>query len=316
VIRDYLTTGKNLSEVGISDMLALGRYYKAAYKEVVDEVFKGVRSADIDEMMIMKAIPKNRHWTGWDDSMETELDRLAADFDLIPGAARGSNPAMSAVLKFWDTLDRSGRVSELVGKLAAFKYLKDRSGKDIREIAHIVRSRVGTPDIRRVGAWHTVTNNMFMFSNVGKEGLRAGLESFKEDPGGYAAKTLMFNLLPKLLLWGIGSGIFYKLFLDDEDAQDDSEFMASVKNLQRVVNGIPEYDKAMYSVVPLYVNKDGKSVYLRLPNDYEGQFFGALAHKILVSRKFTGHDGVVNLVAEQVPYKINPALKALKNLFT
>lgn len=315
VIRDYLTTGKNLSEVGVSDMVALGKYYKQAFGEVVREVFKGERSADIEEMYSLKAIPKDRHWSGWDDTMDTELDRLADDFNVIPSAMRGSNYAVSLLKRFWDNLDRAGKVSEMVGKLAAFKYLKARSGKDFREISHDVRSRVGTPDIKRTGAWHQVTNNLFMFSNVGKEGLRAALESFKNDPGGYAFKTFMFNILPKMLMWGAGSGVFYQMFLDEDEPDDAGEYVSYLKGLQRTVNGIPEYDKSMYTVVPLWVNAEGKSVYLRFPQDYEGQFFGALAHKALVSKKYTGHSGVVNLMAEQNPYKPNPLITAVYNLF-
>jgi hypothetical protein len=316
VVRDFLATVKNNPSIRMRDTIAIAKYYKAAWPEVWNEIFKGERSPDIEEMMSLKALGKHRQWSKWDDSMETELDRLAADFELIPTADRAYPGALGAIKKVWAFLDDMGRVSETLGKVAGFKYLSTRSGKDIRAVAHDVRTRIGTPDIKRTGAWNILTNNMFMFSNVNKEGLRSAVEAAKEDPGRYAWKTLWINVLPKVIIGILGSGAAIRYVQSHMGLSDDDPVTVRVKKLQRVVNGISEYDKSMYTIVPIGLTKDGKSVYLRFPQDYEGQFFGALAWKLFISGKLTGPDGAVNLVAEQSPYKPNPLITAAMDLFT
>jgi hypothetical protein len=151
---------------------------------------------------------------------------------------------MKAFLKF---LDKAGRVSEMTGKLAGYKYLTHETSRSQDEIAHVVRTRIGTPDTRRVGKWHQVVNNFFLFSNVNKEGWRAAGESFQEDPGTYIWKTILVNCLPKLFLLGLGSGILKALGGDDDDKWG------------KIVKAIPEYDKRNYNIIPLGLTKEGKA---------------------------------------------------------
>jgi hypothetical protein len=315
VFRDFLTTMKNVPELKLHGAPVLMKYYAKAWREVWADVMKGERSKDIEDMMRDKMLVKHRHFTGWDDSMETELDRLAHDFGLSVAEARASKGARERLKQLWELVDKAGKVSDIVGKVAAYKYLNERTTRSRSEIGHMVRSRVGTPDIYRRGGWNTVTNNLFMFSNVGKEGLRAAYESFREDPSGYAWKTFVINILPHLVVAGIASGLIYKFLKSNDATKDNEKLLRSVKRIQRILDGVSEYDKSMYTVVPIGLTKSGKSAFLRIPVDYDGQFFGALAHK-LIAGKFMGADGILNLAADQVPYRLNPILSTTGNLIT
>jgi|GEM_PF-6756036 len=315
VVRDFFTTRKNIPEVRIRDIFKLAGYYKRAFGEVYREVYKGERSDVIRKMMAERMLVKHRIWTGKEETFDTELDRLAAEFELVSAAHRAAPGARRKLKQFWEALDRTGRMSDIWGKVAGYRYLQDQGTRDIREIGHIIRTRVGTPDIYRRGAWQIVTNNLFMFSNVGKEGIRASIESFFDDKSAYITKTVWMNIMPKLLIGALGSGAILYMLEHGDDTKDDSSLITQTRKFKRIIDGIPEYDLAYYTIVPLGLTNEGKSVYLRIPNDYEGQFWGAVGHKIL-GAKFTGHDGVINTIAEHQPYSPNPVITALAHNYT
>jgi hypothetical protein len=116
------------------------------------------------------------------------------------------------------------------------------------------------------------TNNIFLFSNVKKEGMRSAYEAFKEDPVSYSFKTIESNILPKLMLIAATAGVF-----GDE--------------IKETVDAIPSWVKRLNNVIPIpqaltdiarrmgIAGADDVG-YIKLPSDYEGQFFGALAYDL------------------------------------
>lgn len=312
VFRDVRQTIKNVPEVKLRKTPKFLYEYIKAFKETTKYVFKGEKSPAIREMLITKALPLNRIWSGYDETFESELDKMAADLNFAKKQNDESFFAIRAVKKIWDNIDKIGKVSDFWGKVAGWKYLKKYSVRPQREMAHVTRTRIGTPDYLRTGSGQQITNNLFMFSNIGKEGIRAAIESATEDPGGYAWKTIATNIMPKLMIGALGSGaaIWGISKLSDDD--DDIKY---VQMLQRTIKGIPEYDLANYTIIPLGITKQGKSAYLRIPEDYEGQFWGAIVHKLITGRIF-GHEGGLNLVREQSPYKTHPYIKVISNLIT
>jgi DNA-binding phage protein len=294
IIRDVKATVKNVPEIRVRDIPKLAKYYNQAFKEVWQEAMKGERSEDISKMMSGFMINPNRNYSGKDVHFENEIERLVKDFQVNPGAAIQAETKWPKLKKAWDYLERLGRVSELTGKTAGYKYLKNETDLSQAEIGHIVRTRIGTPDAKRQGALHQLTNNIFMFSNIGKEGIRSTVESFNANRGAYVWKTMMINVLPKLAL--VGAAAF------------------GPEWLKQTINKIPEYDKQMYDVVPLGTNREGKAVYLRIPQDYEGQLWGAIAWA-LAGGRFIGPRGVMDVVGEQSPYSLNPILKVSGDLY-
>lgn len=312
--RDTRQTIKNIPEVRLRDIPKLLLEYKRAFNETRKYVFAKKLSPSIRQMLLDKTLPVNRIWSGLDETVESELDRMGIELNLSKKQNDDSLIAIKAIKKIWNTLDKLGMMSDIWGKIAGWKYLKKYSTRSPIEISHVTRTRIGTPDYKRTGAGQQITNNIFLFSNIGKEGIRAAIESAGEDPGGYAWKTIWTNIMPKITIGALGSGAVVwgisKLGYDDKD-----EGIKYAKTLQRVIEGIPEYDRANYTIIPLGLTDKGKSAYLRIPEDYEGQFWGALAHK-LMTKRFSGHEGISNLILEQSPYKPNPYITVMSKLMT
>jgi len=335
VIRDLRSTYKNLSEIPVYGDPVLGRIYLESFKEAWKDTMSAPewlpqgmrweheRSQTISEMRAGKMLIPGRMYESSivksSGNAENEVERMARSFEIDLGDTIDINAGQSAralesVKWVYDVLGRMGQVSEMTGKIAGYKYLKENqtlildegvpggmrllSGRSNREIGHMVRGRVSTPDIKKQGEGQAVTNNLFLFSNVNAQGLRAAWESFKEDKSGYAWKTIATNMLPKIIMWGIGLGIAGGF-------------------ARRMTQGISEYDKAAYTIVPLGMNSKGKTVYMRIPEDYEGQYWGAITWMMLKGQ-VTDAGGVINQTGEQVPWnisKLNPFLKVAWRLY-
>jgi hypothetical protein len=297
VVKDLKTTIKNNPEIKLRDVQKLLLDYKKALGEAWKDVMRGEKSEDIQALLRGKALLPDRAYEMKEQRFDDELDRLADKFSIV--AETEATGAWAKVKKSWDWLDKLGKVSERTGKVAGYKYLKNRTDLSEREIAHRVRTRIGTPDVKRKGSLQWLTNNLFMFSNVNKEGIRSTYESYKQDPSAYIWKTIAMNMLPKLALAGFGAAA---LMSDDDD-------------MKRLYSNIPENDMKNYTSIPLFLTEDDKTVYLRIPDDYQGQLFGALAWDA-AQGKFVGEESVLSTLGREQPYKLNPALELGIDLFT
>ena len=291
VFRDFRQTIKNNPEVKLRNSLTLAGYYKAAFGEVWRDVMKGERSADIARMKEDRMLVPNRVYEAREMNFENEMQRLAAEFD--HAAAVEAPKAQGKMKKVYAYLDRLGRVSEVTGKLAGYKYMKKKTNLSDADIAHRVRTRIGTPDYKRQGELQQFTNNAFLFSNVNKEGIRSAYEAFKQDKAAYVWKTIATNIMPKLVIMGAA---------------------ATLPEWKEYFDKIPNYDKRMYSIIPIGYDRNGKAIYARIPEDYEGQFFGALAWD-MAHGKFGGKDGAIGMVAGQSPYKLHPLIQVGADVF-
>jgi diguanylate cyclase (GGDEF)-like protein len=295
LIKDFTSTTKNVSQVQLRDVPKLLGYYNKAVREVYQYVFGDYTSADIMTMKKNYMLNPDRIYSGKDVSFDNEIERLSTEWQVNPNQAEQYKGAKGKLKQAWGFLNDVGRVSEMTGKVTGFKYLKNETNLSQQEIGHIVRTRIGTPDARRQGALHQITNNVFMFSNIGKEGIRSMAESFNDNPSRYIWKTMMINVIPKMILVGAA--------------------VAGSKELKDLIDKIPEYDKQNYNIIPLAIAENGKAMYLRIPQDYEGQTWSAITWA-LSHGKFTGDKGALDIVSQNNPYSLNPVLQVAGNLYT
>jgi len=296
VYRDMKGTIKNNSEVAWwnpMDRLRLLREYKRAFTEVRADIMKGERSADIEMMHNEHMLNAERMYSGREQSFDNELERIAVEFQF--GEQESGNVAIKRIRQVYNYLDKLGKISEQTSKVGGMKYLRSK-GVTGDELAHKVRTLVGTPDYKRQGTLQQLSNNIAMFSNVGKEGTRSAYSAFKTDPLSYAFKTIESNILPKLMLGLAAAGA-----LGDD--------------LKELALAIPSWDRRSYSVIPVPARLiqwakeagligQGANAYLRLPQDYEGAFWGALTYDITQGdAKGVGKD-----VLSAQPYKLHPML--------
>ena len=300
VYRDAKGTVKNNPEIAWwspADRVRLFKNYLEAFKEVRADVLHGERSADIEMMHNQHMLNAERAYAGRETTFENEMERISDEFQF--GNKVYASKARRAIQHVYDYLEHLGKVSEQTSKVAGMKYLRSK-GLEGDALAHRVRTRVGTPDYKRQGSLQQLTNNIMMFSNVNKEGIRSAVEAAKEDPISYAFKTISMNVLPKLLLGLAAAGSF-----GDE--------------LEEAVTNIPSWDRRLYSVVPLPASmiqwakgmglvSEGATAYLRLPQDYEGAFWGALTYD-LTQGDFKSVSANIGGNIPYTPDKVHPILR-------
>lgn len=295
IVRDIKQTVVNLPEVP----LRKSPEFVATWVKSLPEVRRYVRgkeiSPDIREMLEGRMIATHRQWSARDYLPEHELERLVTEFGVSDEALQRQRGKLSGVwYAAMRALDRAGRYGELTTKAAGYKTLKRAGTRGSEEISHLVRSRVGTPDFYRRGALNAFTNNVFMFSNIGKEGIRSSIESMREAPGAYLWKRAVMNLGPKLALlaaeqWG-----------NDE--------------LKRMIGNISEYNRAYKTVVPLFMTESGKTVAVIVPEDHEGQIISAVMYKA-IKGKIGGVGGVAATLTANQPYSPHPLVQAAWDAF-
>ena len=307
IYRDTKGTMKNNPEVAWwnpADRLRLLREYKRATADIWNYQMKGIAHPDITRMYQDKMLAHDRAYAAKDTHFEDELARLSHEFQF--GSEESANIVARKAKQLYEYLDRLGKVSEQSSKLAGMRFLESK-GVNGPELAHRVRTSIGTPDFKRQGSLQWLTNNLFLFSNVGKEGIRTAVSAFKRDPMSYIFKTVESNVLPKLMLAGAAAGLFGDKLKEWADA-------------------IPTWVRRTSNVVPLpdaFVNWAKKAgiagekdvAYLKLPQDYEGQFWGALTYDMLEGNiKDMAQD--VGSVLPYSPDKLLPPLKLAWDWFS
>ncbi len=288
-IRDFIGSVKHIQGLTAPKLLL---YYKRAFGEAFKNAYKGKNTETISQMLKDKMLVLDRQFASLDTEGETELDRYLQSFG--ESKVRHRNFVIRPFMALWDVLGRTGKFTERWAKLAGYKYLKAESGKSDKEIAHLVRSRVGTPDVYRRGKWNILTNNLFLFSNVAKEGWRASWEAAREKPSEYIWKTFKFNIVPKLIFATAAAGYL---------GQD----------LKEVCEKVSPYHAENYTVVPLGLSGMGKAVYFTIPQDYTGQVISGLFWN-LINGKLFGEGSVLDYGAAQHPYNLNPYITVGSNL--
>lgn len=289
--RDIKAMAKQVPGMSIpKGLMYLVKSFPDAYKDV----FKDISTDDVKTMYKIKALGVGRYWTSSEVSPESHLDKIAQSFGETPASY---DEALNAFEKLWkfvkagnDLLDKSGSLGERLPKIATFKFLKENTSLSDKEIAHLDRKRAGSPDFWEKGGLDFLYNNIFFFSNAGKEGIRSAWEAAHEDPVNYTWKTFKYDVLPKLIMFAGAVGLLG----------------STVKHL---MDNIPERDKANYLTIPIGLTADDKTVYFVMPHDFQGQVIGGLIWKIMRFSKPEKITEIIDYTAGGLPYTgLNPLL--------
>lgn len=250
-----------------------------------------------------------------------------------------------------DILSTPSRYTERIGKIAGYKYLKARqeylrprmerlaarmaadpelklTRRERREqseweqinttekLMARVRNRVGTPDVLRHGIdeIHALTNSIFLFSNVSKEGMRGHLESLRENPASYALKTAVYTILPKMLQIAAAKGAI--AYFRGETAEQEKERKLWWASVDR--SDLANYIVVPNPVAPWRIMSDGKTRearYMRFPYD----FTGVAVAKVVEAANLAGVEGfrtedLARIANETMPWalsSLNPAIESL-----
>lgn len=172
------------------------------------------------------------------------------------------------ILKFimpaLDFVKFHGSSLETVTKIAGYNLLKAKGFTD-KDAGYYTRNFIGTPNYRISGKITSLTNSVWMFSNIFKEGIKnhAYLASNPKTRSGYWWATLKNDLVPKLLMYLAGAGLFGAV-------------------VKRWMDQVPEYDKTNYTILPIpFVwEYNGKPIYIRIPHDEQGRMLAGIFWKV------------------------------------
>jgi len=310
--RDFLeTVFKNPDVVGLKGIGKLLKAYWETAPDVFKEAWHNERSALIQDMMRRRTLPTNRIWGSFEETPANEIERTLSRYNLYKLTDSQKKLYNKFVRRFfenqkaeqiadeieafaravWDKKERFGRASDLWGKVAARKFFEKYTDLPRNEIDMRVIEQAGTPNYKNRGAWQIITNNLFMFSTVAKEGLKADIRALRRSPLAWLSTMATLTILPAVMNW-----------MADEGHMG--------KEIKRIFNRIPKYYKDHYFVIPLFVDNNGKAHFLAFPTGYNQQVLKATFSKLLRG-EFGGAGGAISETTGLSPYSVHPLIGKL-----
>jgi len=265
---------KTLAEVPLSpiiDAYKLGKGYIKAIKPAFKKAF-GLRDELIKEMenANILGLSYNDVFSGEIPTEQQQIERILEGYGLF--AKKKKFKILSPIINVLETVGKVGDFIETLPKVAAYVNLKGEMPPE--QLAEFIRTSIGSPAFRVKGRATPITNSIFLFSNAIKEGLKTDLyiatgKRGKASASSFWYKTFLVNILPKVIIMAIALGYFGD-------------------RLKKIINGISEYDKTNYNIIPIGLDENGKSVFIRIPQDETGRFIGGLFWKTMNINKDYG----------------------------
>lgn len=279
--RDYFRLVTNLPK---AKMLKFIPTYLESIKPAARSVF-GIPDSVIEELQKGKMLISIADYRG-ESKQDAEIERLLKRYHF--SKASWDNRILRPFGQFFTWYTNVGRVIERIPKVGAYKYLK-KNFPDMEPdlLAHLVRN-AGSPDFLRKGKFHPLYNNMFLFSNAMKEGNRGDYAAFGRNPGDFAWKKTKYIFIPKVLMYAAAMGLLGA-------------------GTKAIMDGVGEFDKSNYTIIPLGLTDNGKSVYLRVPTDESGRLLGGIFWKLMTRETKNWETGLFDYMAGQAP-TLSPGL--------
>jgi DNA-binding protein Fis len=254
-VRDFTRFWKNTPNLPLyRAFIRYGQALKPAFMDAIDQPNNIIKEMEAQKILSVTA---NDVFSGQTD-IDTQIDAIMSRWGTMTQKKKFTILApINAVLNL---IERTGNFIERLPKVAAYLELNGRMPS--HELGQFVRTKAGSPDFLRRGSNYAWTNEVFLFSNAIKEGMRSDLQ-VATDPktrGGFWFKTAMVSVLPKLLMFAALQGLFGPILKD-------------------MFEKVSEYDKTNYTIVPVGMDSTGKLIYVRIPQDETGRLIGAITWK-------------------------------------
>jgi len=259
LMRDFLRFYKNTPRLSL--IRALRRYVQATPAAIArgwDLPNKTIQEMEKSKLLGMTY---NDIITGRTTS-DKQIERVIERVGLSALKGRKVNFFLKPFVTILDVIERLGNAIETLPKVAGYKELNGKMPS--KELGSFIRTSVGSPDFLRRGAGYGWYNEVFLFSNAIKEGIRADYNVAFKNPktrAGYWWKTTLLNFLPKIIMFAGLSGLFGAM-------------------IKKMLEDVSEYDKTNYIIIPLG-RKKNRTIYFRGPQDETGRLLGGILWKIL-----------------------------------
>jgi hypothetical protein len=263
IMRDFKRNYANLNALG--QKVTIGKLL-SEYMKALPEAKKrqqGILEDSVREMMETGAIDIpfiDFNFDLHNDAYHGTLKQLG----ILESGQKTQQKLLRPLIQILEGIRFVGSTTESMSKIAGYNILKKSKKYSEKEIAYLTRNYVGTPNFRRQGTVTSVTNAVFMFSNIMKEGLKTDFHmgTNPKTAGGWLWAQFKTNIVPKLVMFLAAAG-----YLGNE--------------LKKMFDGISEYDKTNYIIIPVGEDENGKTIYVRLPHDEAGRLMSAMFWKIL-----------------------------------
>lgn len=293
-VRDFERYWKNTPDYTLSEALtsfprAIYRYGQA-FKHAKNRAL-GIDDKLVKEMENAKILGMNFADVFKDpiDPEDAEIERVLQGVGIL-NKEKKQNKILFPIVKTLEGVEILGNLIESLPKIAGYIELKGKMQGE--ELAHFIRTKIGSPDFKTGGTATPITNSMFLFSNAIKEGIKSDIQiasgkAGKQSQSGFWWKTIVATILPKIIMAAMGAGLLGVALKDQ-------------------VDGVSEYDKSQYTIIPMGLDENGKTKYMRIPQDETSRVIGAIFWKSLnmLSKKEAGLSDflqVIDVGAGQLP---------------
>lgn len=304
-VRDFKRYWKNVPDYTLREAItslprAVWRYGQAvphAFRDVIGR--KDQLITDMENLEII-GLTYNDFFYNPDQTDQKQIERIMYKAGVLeqPKKRKLLTPFYTAL----EGLELFGNFIERLPKVAGYIELKDKLPE--KELAHFIRNYLGSPNFRTQGTATPVTNNIWMFSNAIKEGIKSDLliasgkyrgSNRKQSKSGFWWKTVISEFMPTIIMALMAAGVFGE-------------------ELKKRMDNVSEYDKTNYIILP-FGFQNNKTQYLRIPKDETGRLLSGILWKVLnVARKgeagFEDFQQIFAFNAGQLP-NLSPNFTAL-----
>lgn len=260
--RDYFRSAMNMP--GGDLFYNMARVFYGHVAALPHAIAKGF---DMPDPLVMEMYEKRLFTIRYNSFMlgETNEDKqleaiLAATkvFDSKPAQRSFLTPFIST-LKF---IENVGDTIMALPKIAGYTALKGKMPE--HEGGFFIRNYLGHSNMQTRGAQNWWSNEVFLFSRSILQAARRDFYLGFQNPktrAGWGFRFAQLAILPKLLMFAAAMGLFGFA-------------------MKKQMDNVSEYDKTNYTIVPLGLDENGKTKYIRIPQTELNRFLGGLFWKI------------------------------------
>lgn len=275
-VRDFLRFYKNIPQITFPR--AMKRYYEAmpaakyrvfGLKDEANATLKQENARKLIQEMESEqilSITYNDVISGQSED-DRQIDAILEKSGINTFKDADRHPVLKPLLKVLDAIKNLGDIIETLPKVAGYLELSDGGTKKLtKSEKSFIRKNIGSPDFLAGGRSKPIFNEVFLFANSIAQGYRSDI-NVAIDPktrSAYWWKTAKLNILPKILMFGAIMGLF-----GDEERD--------------LIEGVSSYDMTNYMVIPMGRDENGKTIYMRIPQDEGGRFVSAIFWKMLTA---------------------------------
>ncbi len=272
----------------------------AAYRKA-----KGINDPIVQEMMEKRILGVGFRGLFSDDELAStqKIERVLGKYGAYD--ITETNKFKAAFEKVYDSLTFFGEVIESMPKIATYSRLRGRTDLSEARKSEILRTQIGSPDFLMGGVATPITNAIFMFSNAQYQATVADISAAtnpenKKYRSAYWFKFIIGAIIPALISIATAAGLLGK---DKKEEMDN----------------ISDFDKTNYNIIPIGLDANGKTIYIRIRKSERDRFVGGLMWKMykIYGAKGIGLTDLMDITSYaggQLP-NVSPNFKLMQGLF-